>query len=102
MVASGVCDAKTPDECLKKGFGPRRPVLRILESATLVGLHLTLDIPQHDHSQVGPASPPSRTPRGHVSIRRLGFKADHGFHNWTPAESPGLRARLLDHISPAQ
>ena len=79
MVASGVCDAKTLDECLKKGFGPRRPVLRILESATLVGLHLTLDIPQHDHSQVGPASPPSRTPRGHCPSVGLGLKRTTDF-----------------------
>ncbi|MEZ5916046.1 MAG: 3-hydroxyacyl-CoA dehydrogenase family protein [Parvularculaceae bacterium] len=51
MVANGICDAKTVDDCVKNSFGMRLPVLGPLENADLVGLDLTLDI----HKTIIPA-----------------------------------------------
>src|ERR1700678_1879627 len=46
LVASGVCDAETIDEVVKRGFGARLGVLGPMEQSDLVGLALTKNI--HD------------------------------------------------------
>jgi 3-hydroxybutyryl-CoA dehydrogenase len=46
LVASGVCDAETIDDVVKRGFGARLGVLGPMEQSDLVGLDLTKNI--HD------------------------------------------------------
>jgi 3-hydroxybutyryl-CoA dehydrogenase len=102
MVAEGVCDARTLDECVKNSFGLRLPVLGPLENADLVGLDLTLDI----HRTVIPAldrhDGPNELLEGHVAAGRLGFKSGEGFRAWTPDEMTATRLRLLQHLLRAQ
>lgn len=98
MVADGICDARTLDECVKNSFGLRLPVLGPLENADLVGLDLTLDI----HNTVIPALDHSRGPNllleSHVAAGRLGFKSGEGFRTWTDDEIVELRSRLANHL----
>jgi 3-hydroxybutyryl-CoA dehydrogenase len=102
MVAEGVCDARTLDECVKNSFGLRLAVLGPLENADLVGLDLTLDI----HRTVIPAldrhAGPNALLEEYVAAGRLGFKSGEGFRAWTPEEMTGTRLRLLQHLLRAQ
>lgn len=102
MVAEGICDARTLDECVKNSFGLRLPVLGPLENADLVGLDLTLDI----HRTVIPAldrhAGPNELLQEYVAAGRLGFKSGEGFRAWTPEEMSGTRRRLLQHLLRAQ
>jgi 3-hydroxybutyryl-CoA dehydrogenase len=102
MVAEGVCDARTLDECVKNSFGLRLPVLGPLENADLVGLDLTLDI----HRTVIPAldrhDGPNELLEEYVGAGRLGFKSGEGFRAWTPQEMAATRLGLLQHLLRAQ
>ena len=102
MVAEGICDAQTLDECVKNSFGLRLPVVGPLENADLVGLDLTLDI----HKTIIPAldrhDRPHELLEQYVAAGRLGFKTGEGFRAWTPAEMAELRTRLAHHLLRAQ
>ena len=102
MVAEGVCDALTLDECVKNSFGLRLPVLGPLENADLVGLDLTLDI----HRTMIPAldrhDRPNELLEEHVAAGRLGFKSGEGFRAWTADEMTATRLRLMRHLLRAQ
>ena len=98
MLAEGICDAKTLDDCVKNSFGLRLPVLGPLENADLVGLDLTLDIhktmiPEHDlHDK------PHEFLMQKVESGQLGFKSGNGFQQWTPERMGETRSRLLQHL----
>jgi 3-hydroxybutyryl-CoA dehydrogenase len=98
MVAEGICDAKTLDDCVKNSFGLRLAVLGPLENADLVGLDLTLDIHKTIIPELDRHAGPHEFLEEHVSAGRLGFKTGHGFRAWAPAEMTDLRARLVDHL----
>ena len=102
MVAEGVCDARTLDECVKNSFGLRLAVLGPLENADLVGLDLTLDI----HRTMIPALDRHDRPNGlleqYVAAGRLGFKTGEGFRTWSPDEMTATRLRLMNHLLEAQ
>jgi 3-hydroxybutyryl-CoA dehydrogenase len=102
MVAEGICDARTLDDCVKNSFGLRLSVLGPLENADLVGLDLTLDIHKTIIPELDRHSRPHELLEEHVSTGRLGFKTGQGFRNWTPAEMNDLRAKLVDHLLRAQ
>ncbi len=98
MVAEGICDAKTLDDCVKNSFGLRLPVLGPLENADLVGLDLTLDI----HKTMMPELDTHNTPHPHliekVERGELGFKSGEGFQKWTSDGIEETRSRLLKHL----
>ena len=98
MVANGICDAKTVDDCVKNSFGMRLPVLGPLENADLVGLDLTLDI----HKTIIPALDRSDGPNplleALIGEGRLGFKSNEGFQKWSETDQAALRKRLTDHL----
>jgi 3-hydroxybutyryl-CoA dehydrogenase len=98
MVAEGICDAKTLDDCVKNSFGLRLSVLGPLENADLVGLDLTLDIHKTIIPELDRHARPHEFLEEHVFAGRLGFKTGHGFRTWTPAEMTDLRARLVTHL----
>ncbi|MFM2418165.1 MAG: hypothetical protein RL385_2888 [Pseudomonadota bacterium] len=101
MVADGVCDARTLDECVKNSFGLRLSVLGPLENADLVGLDLTLaihrtimpELDRHDH--------PHPFLADHVARGELGCKTGQGFRAWTPEEVRALRTDLTNHLKSA-
>ena len=98
MVADGICDAATVDDCVKHSFGLRLPVLGPLENADLVGIDLTRDI----HRTILPALNRDSTPNPildeMIAAGRLGFKSGSGFRDWSEAEQSALRARLVNHL----
>jgi 3-hydroxybutyryl-CoA dehydrogenase len=98
MVAEGICDAATLDECVKNSFGLRLSVLGPLENADLVGLDLTLDI----HKTIIPALDRADKPHPYLEARvakgQLGFKTGLGFRSWTAVEMATLRQRLATHL----
>ena len=102
MVAAGVCDAATLDECVKSSFGLRLPVLGPLENADLVGLDLTLDIHRTIIPELDRHAGPHEFLESHVAAGRLGFKTGEGFRAWTDAEKQALRERLTRHLVAAQ
>jgi 3-hydroxybutyryl-CoA dehydrogenase len=101
MVADGICDAATVDDCVKHSFGLRLSVLGPLETADLVGLDLTRDI----HRTILPAlnrdTRPSPILDELIAAGRLGFKSGSGFRDWSEAEQAALRTRLVDHLRDA-
>jgi 3-hydroxybutyryl-CoA dehydrogenase len=98
MVADGICDAKTLDDCVKNSFGLRLSVLGPLENADLVGLDLTLDIHATIIPELDRHSRPHELLEQHVSNGRLGFKTGHGFRDWTGGEMAALRENLVAHL----
>jgi 3-hydroxybutyryl-CoA dehydrogenase len=102
MVAEGICDAKTLDECVKNSFGLRLSVLGPLENADLVGLDLTLDIHKTIIPELDRHAGPNEFLQELVSAGQLGFKTAHGFRTWTPDEMTDLRERLVAHLLRAQ
>ena len=102
MVAEGICDAETLDDCVKSSFGQRLAVLGPLENADLVGLDLTLDIhhtiipelDRHDH--------PHELLAQKVAEGKLGFKSGEGFRAWTPEQMETLRRQLVEHLVAAR
>jgi 3-hydroxybutyryl-CoA dehydrogenase len=102
MVAEGICDARTLDDCVKNSFGLRLPVLGPLENADLVGLDLTLDIHKTIIPELDRHDRPNELLERYVAAGRLGFKSGEGFRTWTPDEMAALRTRLARHLLQAQ
>lgn len=98
LVADGVCDARTLDEIVKTGFGPRLAVLGPMENADLIGLDLTLDIHRVVMPQLDRTPQPSALLEQLVAAGRLGFKTGTGFREWTPESMADCRRRLLLHL----
>jgi 3-hydroxybutyryl-CoA dehydrogenase len=98
MVAEGVCDAATLDECVKNSFGLRLAVLGPLENADLVGLDLTLDIHRTIIPELDRHDGPHEFLSAQVQAGHLGFKTKEGFRGWTDEEMAALRARLTQHL----
>lgn len=102
MVADGICDAATLDECVKSSFGLRLPVLGPLENADLVGLDLTLDIHRTIIPELDRHAGPHEFLAAQIDAGRLGFKSGEGFRKWTDEEMQSLRARLTRHLVASQ
>ena len=102
MVAEGICDARTLDDCVKNSFGLRLPVLGPLENADLVGLDLTLDIHKTIIPELDRHDRPNELLEQYVAAGRLGFKSGEGFRAWTADEMAALRIRLTHHLLQAQ
>jgi 3-hydroxybutyryl-CoA dehydrogenase len=102
MVADGVCDAATLDECVKSSFGLRLPVLGPLENADLVGLDLTLDIHRTIIPELDRHAGPHEYLKMQVDAGHLGFKTGEGFRAWTDEEMKALRERLTRHLVAAR
>lgn len=102
MVADGVCDAATLDDCVKHSFGLRLPVLGPLENADLVGLDLTLDIHRTMIPELDRHDRPHAYLEAKVAAGELGFKSGKGFQRWTPAAMADVRVRLAAHLVKAQ
>ena len=102
MVAEGICDARTLDDCVKHSFGLRLPVLGPLENADLVGLELTRDI----HRIILPALNRDTAPHpvldAMIDAGKSGFKSGEGFQRWSAAQQAELRARLVAHLLAAR
>lgn len=98
MVAEGVCDAKTLDDCVKNSFGLRLPVLGPLENADLIGLDLTLDIHKTMIPELDLHDRPHEYLVEKVENGQLGFKSSEGFQDWTPERMEDTRNRLLQHL----
>ena len=102
MVAEGICDAETLDNCVKNSFGLRLPVLGPLENADLVGLDLTLDIHRTIIPELDCSDGPNPYLASHVEEGKLGFKTGEGFRKWTADEKEQLRRKLSAHLVAAQ
>lgn len=98
MVAEGICDAKTLDDCVKNSFGLRLPVLGPLENADLVGLDLTLDIHKTMMPELDLHDKPNEYLIQKVKKGELGFKSGEGFQSWTSERMDEIRMRLLNHL----
>lgn len=98
MIAEGVCDAKTLDDCVKNSFGLRLPVLGPLENADLVGLDLTLDIHKTMMPELDLHNAPNEFLIEKVEKGHLGFKSGEGFQSWTSERMEETRSRLLRHL----
>jgi 3-hydroxybutyryl-CoA dehydrogenase len=102
MVAEGVCDAATLDDCVKNSFGQRLAVLGPLENADLVGLDLTLDIHRTIIPELDRLDRPNPYLEKQVAAGKLGFKTGSGFRAWSPQEMQSLRERLASHLLQAR
>ncbi|WP_041380311.1 MULTISPECIES: 3-hydroxyacyl-CoA dehydrogenase family protein [Sphingobium] len=102
MVAEGICDAATLDDCVKHSFGLRLPVLGPLENADLVGLDLTLDIHRTIMPELDRHDRPHEFLEQQVAEGRLGFKSGEGFRTWSPEAIQAVRARLVRHLLDAR
>lgn len=102
MVADGICDARTVDECVKNSFGLRLSVLGPLENADLVGLDLTRDIHRTIIPELNRDDHPNPVLDRMIEEGRLGFKAGRGFQTWTAEAQSELRRRLIDHLVSAR
>ena len=94
LVASGVCDAETIDDVVKRGFGARLGVLGPMEQSDLVGLDLTKNI----HDTLIPDLDVTSTTHPYLNALvekgELGMKTGKGFRSWTAEESDAVRDRL--------
>ena len=102
MVADGICDAQTIDNCVKNSFGLRLPVLGPLENADLVGLELTLDIHRTIIPELDRSAGPNPVLAQYIAAGKLGFKSGAGFRSWTQDEMAALRTRLAEHLISAR
>ena len=94
LVASGVCDAETIDDVVKRGFGARLGVLGPMEQSDLVGLDLTKNIHDTLIPALDLASATHPYLNGLVEKGELGMKTGKGFRRWTPEEAEAVRERL--------
>ena len=101
MVAEGVCDAATLDDCVKQSFGRRLAVLGPLENADMVGLDLTLDIHRTIIPELDCHSGPNAFLEDKVAAGQLGFKTGRGFREWSEDDVASCRARLDAHLKGA-
>ena len=98
MVADGICDAKTIDECVKNSFGLRLAVLGPLENADLIGLDLTRDIHRTIIPELDRSDAPNPILDSCIASGKFGFKSGEGFQKWTPDEIAELRTILANHL----
>jgi 3-hydroxybutyryl-CoA dehydrogenase len=98
LVERGICDAAAVDTVVKASFGRRLAVLGPLENADLVGTDLTLDIHENVLADIENSQAPSPYLRDLVARGRLGFKSDHGFHDWDDAAKTAIRAKVAGHL----
>ncbi len=98
MVAEGICDAQTVDDCVKNSFGLRLPVLGPLENADLVGLDLTRDIHRVIIPELDRSAAPNPILDRYIEAGRFGFKSGEGFRRWSGDEQATVRRRLIDHL----
>lgn len=92
LVAEGVCDAKTLDTVVKKGFGARLGVMGPLEQSDLLGLELTLAIHKALLPDLDVTPQPHALLQALIESGKLGAKTGEGFREWTQEEAD--RARL--------
>jgi 3-hydroxybutyryl-CoA dehydrogenase len=94
LVASGVCDAETIDDVVKRGFGARLGVLGPMEQSDLVGLDLTKNI--HDTLIPDLDVTPTTHPYLEALVEKgeLGMKTGKGLRKWKPGEADVVRDRL--------
>lgn len=102
MVADGICDARTVDDCVKNSFGLRLAVLGPLENADLVGLDLTRDIHRTIIPELNRDAGPSALLDELIDSGKLGFKSGEGFQRWDDEAQAKLRARLVGHLVAAR
>lgn len=102
MVADGICDARTVDDCVKNSFGLRLAVLGPLENADLVGLDLTRDIHRTIIPELNRDAAPSELLDEMIKEGRLGFKSGEGFQRWSADEQAALRGRLVQYLVKAR
>jgi 3-hydroxybutyryl-CoA dehydrogenase len=102
MVADGICDARTVDDCVKNSFGLRLAVLGPLENADLVGLDLTRDIHRTIIPELNRDAAPSPLLDEMIEHGHLGFKSGEGFQRWSAEEQAALRERLVRHLVEAR
>jgi 3-hydroxybutyryl-CoA dehydrogenase len=98
MVADGICDARTVDDCVKNSFGRRLAVLGPLENADMIGLDLTLDIHRTIIPELDRSAGPNTLLSQKVAAGELGFKTGTGFREWSAAEQAELREALVTHL----
>ena len=102
MVADGICDARTVDDCVKNSFGLRLAVLGPLENADLVGLDLTRDIHRTIIPELNRDAAPSPLLDEMIEHGHLGSKSGEGFQRWSAEEQAALRERLVRHLVEAR
>lgn len=102
MVADGICDARTVDECVKNSFGLRLAVLGPLENADLVGLDLTRDIHRTIIPELNRDAGPNPLLDELIEDGKLGFKSGEGLQKWSEEDQASLRKRLVDHLVAAR
>jgi 3-hydroxybutyryl-CoA dehydrogenase len=102
MVANGICDARTVDDCVKNSFGLRLAVLGPLENADLVGLDLTRDIHRTIIPELNRDAGPNPLLDDLIDHGKLGFKSGEGFQRWDERAQTELRARLIQHLIAAK
>ncbi len=83
IVANGIADAATVDECVKYGFGLRLPFLGPMENADMVGTDLTLAIHEYILKHIESSPSPSPHLAKLVGDGNLGFKSGKGFQEWS-------------------
>lgn len=98
MVADGICDAQTLDDCVKHSFGLRLAVLGPLENADMVGLDLTRDIHRTIIPELCRDAGPNPVLDQMIEEGRLGFKSGSGFQDWSESRQAELRRQLVDHL----
>lgn len=102
MVAEGICDARTLDDCVKNSFGLRLAVLGPLENADLVGIELTRDIHRTIIPELNRDAAPNPILDAMLAEGKLGFASGEGFQVWTSAAQDEVRARLVAHLISAR
>lgn len=102
MVADGICDARTVDDCVKNSFGLRLPVLGPLENADLVGIELTRDIHRTIIPELSRDAGPNPILDALIEAGKHGFKSGEGFQRWSKEDQEAVRQRLVDHLLAAR
>lgn len=98
IVAQGIADAATVDECVKNGFGLRLPILGPMENSDMVGTDLTLAIHDYILKHLERSPEPSPLLKDIVARGDLGFKSGKGFQQWSPEDIEKSRSRLKAYL----
>jgi 3-hydroxybutyryl-CoA dehydrogenase len=98
IVAHGIADAATVDECIRYGFGMRLPILGPMENADMVGTDLALAIHDYLLKHLDSSPEPSPLLKELVDRGHLGFKTGRGFKKWSPEDIEQSRNRLRDYL----
>ena len=98
IVAHGIADAATVDECIRYGFGLRLPALGPLENADMVGTDLALAIHDYILKHLERSPDPSPLLKEKVEQGMLGFKSGEGFQKWSAEEAQKSRNDLVEYL----